>query len=215
MVAAQIEIARPARGEACAGGLLGIEPAELEPVGGDVGDHGQKMRFFHGMRHGDQPFVVDVFDHRLMELVRLLCLHRRQRDAAAGDHARSGGMEQIAADRAAIEDAAQQVSGAVAVGDAFAGEKLPSKTTTSPEAANAPAATQAASTAIVFFTSNISPVSFPLERNDNKIHLPRQSAPTCGANQNRTITPVLRIKLEKSTLALARPRLISASSTHS
>lgn len=103
MVAVPEYHAVPAGEEPRLGGALGVEPDELEPAAVEEGDEGEVVILGHRVVDGDEKLVFDFFAHCGVGRIWRFRLERRQRDPAAGNHRRAGGVEYIPADRADVE----------------------------------------------------------------------------------------------------------------
>ena len=126
-VAVKVEHTLAAKWETTGCIALGIELDELELIAREIGDEGDIMFLRHGVVDGDEELVFDPFDGELVIFVgvfRLGNVLRGQSDAAAADDGLSGGMQNIAADRADVELGAQEVGGTVPVDDRFALHQL-------------------------------------------------------------------------------------------
>ena len=124
LIAVPIEFAVAAAEEAGGGGTLGVETDKLEPVPGDVGDEGDGVGLGHRVGDFYVQLVLDFGDGGGVGSVGRFRFQRGQGDAAAADARRAGGVQDVAADRADVQAAAQQVGGTVCVGDDLAGEQL-------------------------------------------------------------------------------------------
>ena len=69
------------------------------------------------MMDGDKMFIFHILYGDPMVIIGFFSLQRGKRDAAAADHSASCAVDDVAADRADIELAAQHIGGDVLVGD--------------------------------------------------------------------------------------------------
>lgn len=126
VVAVPIEpaVAAAATKKAGFGVSFGIELDALKAAAGAVSDEGNVVLLGHGVIDGNVVFIFDVLDCGGVGVVGRFRFQRRQGDAAAGNHGRAQGLENVAADWANIELAFEHVGGAVGVDDLLAGEQL-------------------------------------------------------------------------------------------
>ena len=126
-VAVEVKHTCAPQGEAGRGISLGVEFDQLQLIPGEVGKKRDVMIFLHGVVQGDEELVLHPLHGQLMMLVGILGfgdVQRRQGDAAAAHHSLSGGVEHIAAERADVELAPQQVGCPIPVGDGFSLHQL-------------------------------------------------------------------------------------------
>ena len=126
VVAVPVEpaVAAAATKKAGFGVAFGIELDGFKAAAGAVGDEGNVVLLGHGVINSDVILVLDVLNAGGVDVIRRFRLERRQGDAAAGNHGRAHGLENIAADWADIELAFEHVGGAIGVDDLLAGEQL-------------------------------------------------------------------------------------------
>ena len=79
---------------------LGIQAFDRQRIAVEQGDKGNRVLTLHGMRGGNIPFAVVLFDRQRMLRIRLLRLQRLQPLSAAADICLVCGQDQVAAGRA-------------------------------------------------------------------------------------------------------------------
>lgn len=110
-----------------AGVSLRVKFDQLQFVAGEAGNEGNVVVFGHGVVDGDEKLIFHPLERQLMVfvgVVRLRDVQRRQGDAAAAHDSLPGGVEHIAAERADVELAPQQVGCPVPVDDGFSLHQL-------------------------------------------------------------------------------------------
>ena len=126
-VAVEVKHTCAPQGEAGRGIPLGVELDQLQLIAGEVGQKRDVMVFLHGVVQGDEELVLHPLHGQLMMLVGILGfgdVQRRQGDAATAHHGLPGGVEHIAAERADVELAPQQVGCPIPVDDGFSLHQL-------------------------------------------------------------------------------------------
>ena len=106
------------------GVALRVEFHQLQPVGGDIGHKGDEMLLGHGVVDRDKVFVLHPLQGDGVRRLTVLCFQRGQGDTAAADEGVAHAVNDVAADGAYIEFAAQHIAADVLVGDVLAVHQL-------------------------------------------------------------------------------------------
>ena len=110
-----LRCAAAAKGKPGSRCLLRIQPHQLHPGGGHIGDALQVMRLFHRMRQGHIPVILHLLHPDGMGFVRRCRRQRLQRLPAAGKRPGAHRPQNVAADGTAVPPAAPQIGMTVPV----------------------------------------------------------------------------------------------------
>ena len=103
MIAVPIQYSMAAAEKAHLGIAFGVKLDKIKAIAGTIGYKGNIMLFAHRVFYGNKIFVFDFFTADLVLFIRRFSFQRRQINSTAGDHCRTGAVNNIAADRADVE----------------------------------------------------------------------------------------------------------------
>ena len=101
-----------------------IKLYDFKTFPGTIRHKRQIMPFGHGMPRRNKDFIFNFFALDLVRRIRLFPLQRRQRHTAAGNHSRTGRMENIPANRADVKIGLQQIGRPVGIDDLLPGQQF-------------------------------------------------------------------------------------------